>query len=297
MSRWEHNAGGSGTGPIADGVAGSVPGVAFVLLPAVDVADGQAVQVVRGEAGAATYGSARDAALAWQAGGASWIHLVDLDAAYGRGSNAELLAAVIDELDVDVELAGGIRDDASLERALATGCTRATLATTALDDPAWCARAIAAHGERIAVSLDVRVVEDPDGSVHHRLAARGSNREHGDLWDTIERLDRAGCARFVVTEVNRDGTLLGPDLDLYRAVARATSTPVIASGGIATIEDLMGLAELARTGFGIEGAVVGKALHTGRFTLPDALAAVGRIDAAKPALEGADVVVRTPSKP
>lgn len=270
--------------------------MAFVLLPAVDVADGQAVQAVRGEAGTATYGSARDAALAWQAGGASWIHLVDLDAAYGRGSNAELLAAVIGELDIDVELAGGIRDDASLERALSTGCTRATLATTALDDPAWCARAIDAHGERIAVSLDVRVVEDADGSVHHRLAARGSNRESGDLWDTIGHLDRAGCARTIVTEVRRDGTLLGPDLDLYRAVTRATSTPVIASGGIASIEDLVALAGLARTGPGIEGAVVGKALHTGRFTLPDALAAVDRVDAG-PAADRAGVVLRSQPSP
>ena len=188
--------------------------VTFTLVPAVDVAEGRAVRLVQGDAGTvATTADPRQVALGWQAGGAEWIHLVDLDAAFGRGANAELLAAVIGELDVEVELSGGIRDDASLARALSTGCARVNLATAALEDPAWCARAIASHGERVAVSLDVRVVDDPDGSTRHRLVARGGTVDRGDLWETLERLDRDGCARYVVTDVSRDGTLRGPDVD------------------------------------------------------------------------------------
>ena len=255
--------------------------MAFTLLPAVDVADGRAVRLVRGEAGSeTTYGAPRDVALAWQAGGAQWIHLVDLDAAFGRGSNAELLAAVIGELDVEVALSGGIRDDASLKRALATGCARVNLGTAALEDPAWCAQAIAAHGERIAVGLDVRVVEDPDGSVQHRLAARGWTRDGGDLWETLARLDRDGCARYVVTDVSTDGMLCGPNVELYRAVTRATTAPVIASGGISAIGDLVVLAEAAAAGANLEGSIVGKALYAGRFTLPEALEAMRRVDVA-----------------
>ena len=244
--------------------------MSFTLLPAVDVANGQAVRLVQGEAGTETgYGSPRDAALQWQADGAEWIHLVDLDAAFGRGSNAELLAEVVGELDVAVELSGGIRDDASLQRALATGCARVNLGTAALEDPGWCARAIAAHGERIAVGLDVRIV---DG--HHRLAARGWTSDGGDLWEVLERLERDGCARYVVTDVSKDGTLRGPNLDLLRDVADAAKAPVIASGGVAEVSDLVALAELAASGVNIEGSIVGKALYAGRFTLPEALAAV-----------------------
>jgi phosphoribosyl isomerase A len=243
-----------------------------MLLPAVDVAGGQAVRLARGEAGTETAdGAPRDAALAWQAGGAEWIHLVDLDAAFSRGSNAELLAAVVGELDVNVELSGGIRDDASLERALSTGCARVILGTAAIEHPLWCARVIAEHGERIAVGLDVRVVEDPDGSVRYRLAARGGTGEGGDLWETIARLDRDGCARYVVTDVSRDGMLRGPNVELYQAVTRATAAPVIASGGISAIRDLVVLAEVAAAGANLEGSIVGKALYAGRFTMPEAL--------------------------
>ncbi|MGB3733798.1 MAG: bifunctional 1-(5-phosphoribosyl)-5-((5-phosphoribosylamino)methylideneamino)imidazole-4-carboxamide isomerase/phosphoribosylanthranilate isomerase PriA [Ilumatobacter sp.] len=248
--------------------------MSFTLFPAVDVADGQAVRLARGTLGTETaHGTPLDAALAWQADGAAWIHLVDLDAAFGTGSNAELLAAVIDDLDVHVQLSGGITDDGSLTRALATGCSRVNLATTALDDRAFCSEAFAVHGKRIAVSLDVRISGHPDGRVRHHLAARGSSREGGDLWDTIEWLDRAGCARYVITDVDRDGMLAGPNLDLHRAVADATSTPVIASGGIASIDDVT---QLARSGARLDGAVLGKALYAGRFTLPEALDAVGR---------------------
>ncbi len=249
----------------------------FTVLPAVDVADGRAVRLVRGAAGTETgHGAPLEAALAWQADGARWIHLVDVDAAFGRGSNAELLAAVIGELDVAVELSGGIHDDASLTWALSTDCARVVLGTAALEDPAWCARVIATHGERIAVALDVRIVESPSGSLQHRLAPRGGGRDGGDLWETLDRLDRIGCARFVVTDVGRDGTLQGPNVDLYRAVARATATPVIASGGIATIADLMALAQVASAGHGLEGSIVGGALYAGRFTLTEALEAVRR---------------------
>ncbi|WP_219417169.1 bifunctional 1-(5-phosphoribosyl)-5-((5-phosphoribosylamino)methylideneamino)imidazole-4-carboxamide isomerase/phosphoribosylanthranilate isomerase PriA [Pseudonocardia nigra] len=250
--------------------------MSFTLLPAVDVADGQAVRLVQGEAGTETgYGEPREAALQWQNDGAEWIHLVDLDAAFGRGSNAELLAGVIGELDVAVELSGGIRDDASLERALGTGCARINLGTAALEDPEWCARAIARHGERIAVGLDVRITE-----AGHRLAARGWTTDGGDLWEVLERLDRDGCARYVVTDVSKDGTLRGPNTQLLRDVAGATKAPVIASGGIAEVGDLVALAEVAASGVNIEGSIVGRALYAGRFTLPEALAAVRAVDAA-----------------
>lgn len=246
------------------------------MLPAVDVADGQAVRLFQGAAGTETgYGEPLDAALAWQRDGAEWIHLVDLDAAFGRGSNAELLADVVGRLDVAVELSGGIRDDASLERALATGCARVNLGTAALEDPDWCARAIAQYGERVAVGLDVRIV---DGQ--HRLAARGWTTDGGDLWETLARLDRDGCPRYVVTDVGKDGTLRGPNVELLRDVANATKAPVIASGGISETSDLVTLAELASTGVGIEGSIVGKALYAGRFTLPEALAAVRAVGTA-----------------
>ena len=242
----------------------------FTLLPAVDVADGRAVRLVQGEAGTETgYGAPREAALAWQAGGAEWIHLVDLDAAFGRGSNAELLAGVVGELDVAVELSGGIRDDASLERALSTGCARVNLGTAALEDPQWCARVIAAHGEKVAVGLDVRITDEG-----HRLAARGWTTDGGDLWEVLARLDRDGCTRYVVTDVSKDGTLQGPNVALLRDVTAATPAPVIASGGIAEVSDLVALAEAAAGGANIEGSIVGKALYAGRFTLPEALAAV-----------------------
>jgi phosphoribosyl isomerase A len=246
--------------------------VSFVLLPAVDVAEGQAVRLVQGEAGTETgYGDPLEAALTWQRAGAEWVHLVDLDAAFGRGSNAELLARVVGELDVRVELSGGIRDDGSLERALSTGCARVNLGTAAIENPDWCARAIAAHGERIAVGLDVRITEQG-----HRLAARGWTTDGGELDEALDRLEAAGCARYVVTDIDKDGTLRGPNLDLLREVSKATEAPVIASGGVSTVADLVALAGLA--GDGVEGSIVGKALYAGRFTLQEALAAVAEVD-------------------
>jgi phosphoribosylformimino-5-aminoimidazole carboxamide ribotide isomerase/phosphoribosylanthranilate isomerase len=236
-----------------------------VLLPAVDVADGQAVRLVQGEAGSETsYGAPLDAALAWQAGGARWVHLVDLDAAFGRGSNRELIADVVGRLDVSVELSGGIRDDASLDAALATGCARVNLGTAALENPDWVRAAIARHGDRVAVGLDVR------GTT---LSARGWTQDGGELFEVLARLDADGCARYVVTDVRRDGTLTGPNVELLRSVCAATDRPVIASGGVSSLDDLRALAALADAG--VEGAIVGKALYAGAFTLPEALAAVG----------------------
>ncbi len=240
----------------------------FTLLPAVDVADGRAVRLVQGEAGTETnYGEPLDAALQWQRDGAEWIHLVDLDAAFGRGSNRELVARVVGELDVKVELSGGIRDDASLEAALRTGCARVNLGTAALEDPEWCAKAIAAHGEKIAVGLDVRITEQG-----HRVKGRGWTSDGGDLWEVLDRLDRDGCSRYVVTDVSKDGTLKGPNLDLLSEVCARTDAPVIASGGVSSVDDLIALAKLSRDG--VEGTIIGKALYAGAFTLPEALAAV-----------------------
>ncbi len=234
------------------------------LLPAVDVADGAAVRLVQGAAGTETsYGDPLDAALSWQRDGAEWIHLVDLDAAFGRGSNRELLAGVVKRLDVAVELSGGIRDDVSLEAALSTGAARVNLGTAALESPDWVRDVIGRHGDKIAVGLDVR------GTT---LAARGWTQDGGDLWDTLARLDADGCARYVVTDVRRDGTLTGPNLQLLKDVCARTERPVVASGGVSSLDDLRAIAGL--TGFGVEGAIVGKALYAGAFTLPEALAAV-----------------------
>ena len=233
----------------------------LTLLPAVDVSDGKAVRLLKGEAGSETdYGSPVDAARDWAAAGAEWIHLVDLDAAFGRGSNAELLVRIVGEVGVKVELSGGIRDDDSLRRALRAGAERVNLGTAALEDPEWTERIIAEHGERIAVGLDVR------GTT---LAARGWTRDGGDLWETLERLDEAGCARYVVTDVNRDGTLTGPNTGLLAQVCQRTQAPVVASGGIAQLDDLRALRSLVPRG--LEGAIVGRALYQGNFTLAQAL--------------------------
>jgi 1-(5-phosphoribosyl)-5-[(5-phosphoribosylamino)methylideneamino] imidazole-4-carboxamide isomerase/N-(5'phosphoribosyl)anthranilate isomerase len=238
-----------------------------VLLPAVDVAGGTAVRLVQGAAGSETsYGSPLEAALAWQDGGAEWIHLVDLDAAFGRGDNRELLAEVTGRLDVQVELSGGIRDDESLAAALATGCARVNLGTAALEAPDWVRSAIARYGDKIAVGLDVR------GTT---LAARGWTSEGGELYQTLARLDADGCARYVVTDVRRDGTLTGPNLELLRGVCAATDRPVVASGGVSSLADLVAIADLGP--LGVEGAIVGKALYAGAFTLPEALAAIAGV--------------------
>lgn len=233
----------------------------LILLPAVDVKSGQAVRLVQGELSQeSVYGNPLDAALVFQAAGAQWLHLVDLDAAFGIGSNAELLAEVIGKLDIDVELSGGIRNDESLSRALATGCKRVNLGTAALEDPEWTAKVVALHGDRIAVGLDVR---------GRTLAARGWTKDGGDLFETLARLDNDGCARYVLTDVTRDGTLTGPNVELLRQVCEVTSRPIVASGGVSSLEDIETLASLHS--LGVEGAIIGKALYAGAFTLEEAL--------------------------
>jgi 1-(5-phosphoribosyl)-5-[(5-phosphoribosylamino)methylideneamino] imidazole-4-carboxamide isomerase/N-(5'phosphoribosyl)anthranilate isomerase len=232
------------------------------LLPAVDITEGRAVQLAQGVAGSErVYGDPVAAALRWQDAGAEWIHLVDLDAAFGRGSNRELQAEIVGALDVQVEMSGGIRDDESLAAALATGCRRVNIGTAALEQPEWCAKVIAEHGDRIAIGLDVR---------GRTLAARGWTREGGDLYEVLARLDSEGCARYVVTDVNKDGMLQGPNLQLLRDVCAATDAPVVASGGVTTLDDIAALMGLVAEG--VEGAIAGTALYEGRFTLEDALA-------------------------
>jgi phosphoribosyl isomerase A len=232
------------------------------LLPAVDVAGGQAVQLVQGVAGSEKrFGDPLEAALNWQERGAEWIHLVDLDAAFGRGHNRDLLAKIVGTVDIDVEMSGGIRDDESLSAAMAAGCRRVNIGTAALEQPAWAASAIASYGDRVAVGLDVR---------GRTLAARGWTQDGGDLYDVLARLDAEGCARYVVTDVTKDGMLQGPNLDLLRSVCAVTDRPVVASGGITRLSDLEDLARLVPAG--VEGAIVGTALYEGRFTLEDALA-------------------------
>ena len=253
------------------------------LLPAVDVAGGQAVRLVQGAAGTETsYGDPVDAALAWQEAGADWIHLVDLDAAFGRGSNGRQLADLIGRLDVQVELSGGIRNGDALTEALATGCTRVVIGTAALEDPDWVASVIAEHGDRIAVGLDVRGT---------RLAARGWTADAGELDEALDRLEAAGCQRYVVTDIEKDGMLRGPNLDLLRQVCARTSRPVVASGGVSSLADLRAIAGLVPDG--VEGAIVGKSLYAGAFTLPEALAAVAQGPAAQRAVTQDSVTQRS----
>ncbi|HNQ06011.1 MAG TPA: bifunctional 1-(5-phosphoribosyl)-5-((5-phosphoribosylamino)methylideneamino)imidazole-4-carboxamide isomerase/phosphoribosylanthranilate isomerase PriA [Tetrasphaera sp.] len=236
------------------------------LLPAVDVREGRAVQLQQGIAGSGwEFGDPIDAALTWQEQGAEWIHLVDLDAAFGTGSNADLLAEIVGRLDIKVEMSGGIRDQDSLHRALSTGCRRVNVGTAALENPEWTCTAIATYGDRIAIGLDVR---------GETLAARGWTTEGGNLWETLARLDSEGCARYVVTDVNKDGMLAGPNVDLLKSVAAQTNAPIVASGGVSTLADIVSIRGLV--GDGVEGAIIGSALYKGAFTLPEALDAAGR---------------------
>ncbi len=236
------------------------------LLPAIDIVDGQTVMLYQGEAGSEkTYGSPLESAKRWEDDGAEWVHLVDLDAAFGRGSNHEIIAELVGLSNLQIELTGGIRDDASLARALGTGARRVNIGTAAIENPEWTASVIAEHGDRIAIALDVR------GTT---LAARGWTKEGGDLWSVLERLEEAGCTRYVVTDVTVDGTLQGPNLELLQDICARTDAPVIASGGIASLDDLTALRSLVPAG--VEGAIIGSALYEGKFTLPEALDVAGR---------------------
>ena len=246
---------------------------ALTLLPAVDVSQGRAVQLVQGAVGSErVFGEPVESALRWQQAGAEWVHLVDLDAALGRGHNRDALRSVVEALDIQVEMSGGIRDDETLATALASGCRRVNLGTAALEDPAWCASIIADYGDRVAIGLDVR------GTT---LAARGWTRDGGELYDVLARLDSEGCARYVVTDVKSDGMLRGPNLHLLRDVCARTRAPVIASGGVSSLDDLRAISTLVPEG--VEGAIIGTALYTGAFTLEDALATVSEAAASSPA--------------
>ena len=236
----------------------------LILLPAVDVADGQAVRLTQGAAGTETsYGDPLEAAQNFVDQGAEWLHLVDLDAAFGRGENTAVLRRVVNELSgkLNIELSGGIRDDESLKRAIDAGARRVNLGTAALENPEWTARVIAEYGDQVAVGLDVR------GTV---LAARGWTEEGGDLYEVLERLNDAGCTRYVVTDVTKDGMMKGPNLELLKDVCQRTDKPVIASGGISTLEDIANIRDLVE--LGVEGAILGKSLYEGAFTLREALA-------------------------
>ncbi|MGV8883963.1 MAG: bifunctional 1-(5-phosphoribosyl)-5-((5-phosphoribosylamino)methylideneamino)imidazole-4-carboxamide isomerase/phosphoribosylanthranilate isomerase PriA [Microbacteriaceae bacterium] len=239
----------------------------LTLLPAIDVVGGKAVRLTQGEAGTETnYGEPVNAANDWVTQGAEWIHLVDLDAAFGRGNNYAVIEKIIKNTprSVNIELSGGIRDDASLEAALSTGAKRINLGTAALENPEWAAHVIAEFGEAIAVGLDVR------GTT---LAARGWTQEGGDLWTVLERLERAGCSRYVVTDVTKDGTLNGPNVELLQQVMERTHKPVIASGGVSSLDDIAELRTLVPQG--LEGAIIGKALYAKAFTLAEALDVAG----------------------
>lgn len=247
----------------------------FTLLPAVDVSNGQAIRLSKGDIRSRTDAcDPLEAALAWQNEGAEWVHLVDIDAAFGTGSNAELLASVVTKLDTKVELSGGIVDDDSLNQALSTGAERIVIGTTALQDRAWCSQVIQTHGDRLAVALDIRIKTGADGSRTHELLARGGSLSGGALWDALAWLEGAGCCRYVVTDVTKDGMLNGPNLELYQLMSSVTTAPVIASGGVSSIADLVALAKTAALSGSPEGAIVGKALYAGRFTLVDALESV-----------------------
>lgn len=237
------------------------------LLPAVDVSGGLAVRLAQGDTQTEeSFGSPMDAAQTWIRAGAEWIHLVDLDAAFERGENQAVIQEVVAGCKgVKIQLSGGIVDKYSLDAALATGATRVNLATPALANIDWVKQAISEFGDRIAVGLDVR------GST---LIGRGSSIEVGELQEMLEQLEQAGCARYIVTDVAKDGMLQGPNLELLRQVLARTNSPVVASGGISSLDDISKLCQLVPDG--LEGTILGKALYAKRFTLEQALELAGK---------------------
>ncbi|MCA6222532.1 HisA/HisF-related TIM barrel protein [Photorhabdus antumapuensis] len=246
----------------------------FEIFPSVDIVDGiamtsnSAIRLTRGESSTLRrpLGTPTEVALAWQNAGAKWIHVVDLDAASGRGSNSHLIADVLAAVDINVQVCGGIRDETILRKVLATGCQRVNLGTAALENPAWCARAIAEYGDKIAIALDIKSTSEG-----YQLATHGWNVSKGNLWDVLERLDKQGCQRYVVTDVERGGMMSSPNFTLLQEVCAKTSSPVIAGGGVSSLDDLRALADMST--IGVEGAILGQALHIGKVPLEDALAA------------------------
>ena len=235
---------------------------ALEILPAIDVKDGVAIRLTKGELdNQSKYGDPLEVAGEFVKSGVKWIHLVDLDAAFGLGNNFEILDSIIKSVDIKIQLSGGIKDDESLNRALTTNCSRINLGTAALDNLEWVESVIKKHGDKIAVALDV------DGKV---LSPRGGSKSGGDLFQMITRLDKSGCARYVLTDVNRDGALSGPNLELLKEVTSFTKTPIVASGGVSSLSDVKSLMQL--TDQGVEAVIIGKALYTGAFTLAQAIA-------------------------
>ena len=237
---------------------------ALEIFPAIDVKDGVAIRLTKGELNnQSKYGDPLEVANQFVKSGVNWIHLVDLDAAFGIGDNSEILALIIKNINIKIQLSGGIKDEQSLNKALATGCSRINIATSALEQLEWVESVIHKHGDKVCVSLDV------NGKV---LSPRGSNKSGEDLFQVITRLDKAGCARYVLTDVNRDGALNGPNLELLKEVTSFTKTPIVASGGVSSLNDVKSLMQL--TNQGVEAVIIGKALYTGAFTLTQALATV-----------------------
>lgn len=232
------------------------------LLPAVDVSAGRAVRLSQADLDTETqYGLPIEAARTWITAGAKWLHLVDLDAAFSRGDNRTVIAETVAACQsMRIELSGGIRDAESLAAALALGVERAVLSTAAMEDPAFVVWAIKKYGSSVAVGLDVR---------SGRLAARGQVAEGGDFAEAIDMLEAAGCCRYVITDVTRDGTLQGPNIELLRSVLAKTDKPVVTSGGISSLADIRELRSLVPDG--LEGAILGRALYAKNFRLEQAL--------------------------
>ncbi len=230
---------------------------ALTLLPAVDVAGGRAAQVVEGD------DDPLRVARAWVAEGARWVHLVDLDRAFRRGTDLPLLAEIVDALPVPVQLSGGLDTPEAVEQALATGARRVNLAVTALREPGWVAALVREHGDRIAVGLDV---------LGDRVVARGSGEDLGPLDDVVatvrEALAEARPGAYVVADAGRDGRRTGADLRLFAGLVDRLDAPLLASGGVASLADLAGLRSA-----GVTGVVLGAALYHGVFTLGEALEA------------------------
>jgi len=236
-------------------------GAELTLYPAIDLMDGEAVQLVQGVPGTGgRFGDPLAVAARWREAGAEWVHVVDLDAAFGRVGNAGIVARLVAESGLLVDLSGGVRDDASLERALASGAARVSLGTAAVERPDWCARVLAEHGDRVAISLDVR---------NGRLATRGWTEQADDVMAAIERFAASGARRFIVTDVGSDGVLAGPNLALLADVCAGTDVPVVASGGVTTLDDVRALRGMVAQG--VEGAIIGTALYRGTIDLGEAL--------------------------
>ena len=231
------------------------------VIPAIDIKGARAVRLKQGKKDHVTdYGDPVERAYEFQRAGAEWLHVVDLDAAFGEGSNWKIVESIVKQIDIKVEVSGGIRDDRSLDRALSSGSHRVTIGTAAMENPAWISEKFEDLAEKIIVALDIR-----DG----RVATRGWTEETVPYREAIKRLDGVGCLRYMVTDISKDGTLTGPNLSLLEDVASNTESSVIASGGVALLEDIASLRHLVA--LGIEGAVIGKALYEGVFTVAEAI--------------------------